>query len=105
MQLIIKDLNKKYSNGVRALRDAYRKYDSLYDKEAYYVFVVNNFSDPNLKGYMVRGRALGFIRADATAKDLAHELAHGAFALEHTFPAIQQSSSNNLMDYKQGGGC
>lgn len=95
-------LMSKYSNGMRALRDAYRNYDSLYDKEAYYVFVVNNFSDPNLKGYMVRGRALGFLRADATAKDLAHELAHGAFGLEHTFPAIPKSSSNNLMDYKQG---
>lgn len=95
-------LMTKYSTQMRALRDAYRKYDSLYDKEAYYIFVVNNFSDPNLKGYMVRGRSLGFIRADATAKDLAHELAHGAFGLEHTFPTIPKSSSNNLMDYNQG---
>lgn len=95
-------LMTKYSMQMRAMRDAYRKYDSLYDKEAYYIFVVNNFSDPNLKGYMVRGRSLGFIRADATAKDLAHELAHGAFGLEHSFPTIPKSSSNNLMDYNQG---
>lgn len=96
------NLMSKYSSEMRSLRDAYRKYDSLYDKEAYYVFVVNNFSDPNLKGYMVRGRALGFISASATAKDLAHELAHGAFGLEHTFPTIAKSTSDNLMDYKEG---
>ncbi len=48
---------------------------------------------------MVRGRAVGFIKTGATVTDVAHELGHGAFGLEHTFPAIQQSSSNNLMDY------
>lgn len=95
-------LMSKYSPEMRALRDAYRNADSTYDKQAYYVFVVNNFSDPNIKGYMVRGRALGFVAASATVKDIAHELAHGAFGLEHTFPTIQKSSSDNLLDYKQG---
>ena len=95
-------LMSKYSQEMRALRDAYRNADTAYDKQAYYVFVVNNFSDPTIKGYMVRGRALGFVASSATVKDIAHELAHGAFGLEHTFPSIAKSSSDNLLDYKQG---
>lgn len=97
------NLLSKYSTEMRAVRDAYKSYDSLYDKEAYYIFVVNNFNDPGIKGYMVRGRGLGFVAANASVKHLAHELAHGAFGLEHSFPAIAKNTSNNLMDYKEQG--
>ena len=92
-------LMSKYSAEMRALRDAYKKKDSLYDKNAYYIFVVSNFSNPLLQGYMVRGRAVGFVTSVATVTDIAHELGHGAFKLEHTFPAIAKSTSDNLMDY------
>ncbi len=92
----------KYSAEMRALRDAYKQANSNYDKDAYYIFVVPNFSIAQLKGYMVRGRALGFVTANATIKEIAHELAHGAFGLEHTFPKLEQSSSNNLLDYGAG---
>jgi len=96
------NLLSKYSNEMRALRDAYQKFDSLYDKSAYYLFVVPNFSIPDLKGYMVRGRAVGFISSSATVKEIVHELAHGAFGLEHTFPEIEKGSTNNLLDYTEG---
>lgn len=92
-------LMSKYSAEMRALRDAYKKKDSVYDKNAYYIFVVPNFSNPLLQGYMVRGRAVGFIKTGATINDIAHELGHGAFKLEHTFDAIAKGTSNNLMDY------
>jgi len=95
-------LMSKYSPEMRALRDAYRKADSAYNKSAYYLFVVNNFSDPLQKGYMVRGRACGFMSSGATPKEVAHELAHGAFGLEHTFPKVKQGISSNLMDYGTG---
>ncbi|MDP3567391.1 fibronectin type III domain-containing protein [Sediminibacterium sp.] len=95
-------LMSKYSGEMRALRNAYKNFDSLYDKEAYYLFVVPNFSNQDLSGYMVRGRAVGFIATDISVKEMAHELAHGAFALEHTFPKIEKSTSNNLMDYTNG---
>lgn len=95
-------LMSKYSTEMRALRDAFKNFDTLYDKEAYYLFIVPSFSDQNLKGYMVRGRAVGFVSADASTKGISHELAHGAFALEHTFPAIEKGTSNNLMDYMTG---
>ncbi|MBA2610818.1 MAG: hypothetical protein H0U95_02525 [Bacteroidetes bacterium] len=95
-------LMSKYSGEMRQLRDAYKQFDSLYDKNAYYVFVVPSFNNQELKGYMPRGRALGFISATAAGKELAHELCHGGFALEHTFPKIEKSSCNNLMDYTNG---
>ncbi len=96
------NLMSKYSPEMRALRDAYKQFDSLYDKSAYYIFVIPNFTDQNLKGYMVRGRALGFITSNVSIKEIAHELGHGAFALEHTFPQLAKNTSNNLMDYSQG---
>jgi hypothetical protein len=95
-------LMSKYSEEMRALRDAYKQATPDYDKEAYYVFVVSNFDEPSLKGYMVRGRALGFVTSSATTKEIAHELAHGAFGLEHTFPAIGKNTSQNLLDYGNG---
>ncbi len=96
------NLFNKYSPEMRALRDAYKKKDSLYDKKAYYVFVVPNFNNPQQLGYMVRGRAVGFVAANANVKQVTHELAHGTFGLEHTFPTITQNTSNNLMDYNNG---
>ena len=95
-------LLKKYSAEMRALRDAYKVAYSNYDKNAYYVFVVSNFSTPQQLGYMVRGRAVGFVKAGTNEKTLAHELAHGVFGLEHSFPAIAQNSSNNLLDDGNG---
>lgn len=99
-------LMSKYSTEMRALRDAYKQATPDYDKDAYYVFVVNGFSEPSTKGYMVRGRALGFVASSGSATEnarvIAHELAHGAFGLEHTFPSIAKGSSQNLMDYSTG---
>jgi hypothetical protein len=96
------NLLTKYSAEMRALRDAYKQAHADYDKEAYYVFVVPAFKDANLRGYMVRGRALGFVTASATVKEVTHELAHGAFGLEHTFPEVEKGSTSNLLDYGSG---
>jgi hypothetical protein len=96
------NLLKKYSSEMRALRAAYQAASPNYDKNACYLFVVPKFSIPTLQGYMVRGRALGFVKDQVNAKEIAHELAHGAFSMSHTFPKIERETSNNLMDY--GGG-
>ena len=76
---------------------AIRKFSHV--KNAYYMFIVPNFSSPQLQGYMVRGRAVGFIKTGSSVNDVAHELGHGAFKLEHTFDGIAKGTSNNLMDY------
>ena len=96
----------KYSSEMRALRDAYASGNASYDKKASYIFVVAAFEpDPtggNISGFMPRGRSMGFVASGADMRTYAHELGHGAFGLEHTFPEILKSSTQNLMDYGSG---
>ncbi len=51
---------------------------------------------------MVRGRSVGFITSVADNRTIAHELGHGVFGLEHTFPEVAKQTTNNLMDYGTG---
>jgi hypothetical protein len=98
-------LMSKYSSEMKAIRDAYKIANPTYDKTAYYLFVVPSFSDPAQQGYMVRGKGIGFVTSAANIKTIAHELAHGAFGLEHTFGGdnnIPQNSTDNLLDYGTG---
>ncbi|MEO9533066.1 MAG: fibronectin type III domain-containing protein [Crocinitomicaceae bacterium] len=88
----------RYSEEMKSIRDAYFEAHPDANKNAYYLFVVPEFSDPGQLGYMVRGKALGFIKAGASNKTYAHELGH-ALKLEHTFPQIEMAATNNLMDY------
>ncbi|MBK9191564.1 MAG: fibronectin type III domain-containing protein [Crocinitomicaceae bacterium] len=92
-------LMSHYSEEMRALRDAYFESDTAYNKQAYYLFVVPQFYETELDGYMVRGKAVGFLKTGENAITAAHELAHGIFALEHTFPEVEQGTTENLMDY------
>jgi RES domain-containing protein len=95
----------KYSDDMRELRDAYFA-DSLtsISEGAYYVFIVPSFSDNTVDGYMVRGRALGFVASGASPGTYAHELGHGIGALSHTWKdnGPHKDSTNNLMDYAGG---
>ncbi len=97
-------LATKYSDDMRDLRDSYFNDTSRVPKEgAYYLFVIPQFDDANIDGYMVRGKALGFIKAGSGALTYAHELAHGAGALGHSWQnnGPFEGSSNNLMDYSE----
>jgi hypothetical protein len=91
------DLMSHYSEEMRLLRDAYFETDS--NQNAYYLFVIPEFLDADQSGYMVRGKSVGFLKSGETSITAAHELAHGIFSLEHTFPEIEQGGTNNLMDY------
>src|SRR5690554_740196 len=94
----------KYSDDMRNLRDTY--FDSLpnADKSKYYLFVVDGFSGGEEDGYMVRGKGVGFVSKSATPLTYAHELGHGAGALEHTWNdnGPEQGETDNLMDYSGG---
>ena len=74
------------------------------DKETYYIFVINEGS-ASLSGFMPFKRQFGYVftrNTSYTDKTIAHELAHGAFRLRHTFSSaygIPQRSTDNLMDY------
>ena len=94
-------LMSKYSLEMRSLRDAYFEENGK-ENNTYYLFVVPEF-DSDLQGYIVRGKAVGFIQSNETTHTYSHELAHGAFGLEHTFPEIPTSTTQNLLDYTENG--
>ena len=80
------------------------------EREALYLFFVDNVQnrDPagSFAGYMPLGYQSGFIYGRPNATLVAHELAHGAFNLVHTFSSLDfaapQNTTNNLMDYRGG---
>ncbi|MEZ4938956.1 MAG: fibronectin type III domain-containing protein [Crocinitomicaceae bacterium] len=92
-------LMHKYSEEMRTLRNAFFEAHPEAPKSMYYIFVAPGFSDNQTQGYMVRGRTIGFVVANANERTYAHELGHGAGGLEHSFPEITQGSTKNLMDY------
>ncbi len=96
----------KYSDDMREIRDLYFEQNPNADKSKYYIFLVNGFDDPNELGYMVRGRAMGFVKASQpnVLQTISHELAHGMGALEHSWKdnGPEQGTTSNLMDYNGG---
>lgn len=93
-------LLNKYSDEMDKIRNAFS--DENVSDDAYVLFVIDGFGDVSVDGYMPYGRRYGFIKAGSAAKTYAHELGHGSFGLQHTFPAVAQGTTINLMDY--GGG-
>ncbi len=97
------EMASSYTEGMNNLIDAYKVANPSLEDGTYYLFVVPHFSDATLQGYMPRARRFGFIAQNSTdARTLAHELGHGAFNLEHTFPVLPQGTTDNLMDYNGG---
>ena len=89
---------------MKDLRDRYFEANDTATKNAYYIFVVPGFDNAGVTGYMVRGRALGFVKAGSDALVYAHELGHGIGALKHTWQdgGPEEGKTNNLMDYDDG---
>lgn len=89
---------------IRAMKE-----NASYDKHTYYLFLADNATDANIKGYMPLKGQFGFIfkfrqYPDSYSRTIAHEVAHGTFRLRHTFSSenkyVQsQGSTDNLMDY------
>ncbi len=92
-----KAIIKAYTSGGRAL-----------ERNAFYLFFVDNVSDKgsNIAGYMPLQRQCGFIYGNPKLNTIAHELAHGAFNLYHTFSThgyiAPEGKTQNLMDYTNG---
>jgi len=80
------------------------------EKDALYLFFVADVKgkDGIIGGYMPLQRQAGFIYDVPNNELIAHELAHGAFNLRHTFSTEEntfiaaQNTTENLMDYKGG---
>lgn len=96
-----------YTDDQKALANLYRENNPL-EKGTYYLFLVDRFSESTQKGYMVRGGQVGFVAAGGqqgrVLHTMAHELGHGAFALQHTWDVYgepTEGSTDNLMDYSK----
>lgn len=98
------------SNYSQDMKSVLRAYGSLRDN-TYYLFVIEEPSNPSLLGYMPRGRQAGFVfvrphqgNGREFLKTIAHELGHGAFNLQHTFRehSLPAGSTDNVMDYSDG---
>lgn len=82
------------------------------DSDTYYIFLVADCASADRLGFMPRGRKYGFVVVNnhtanqiPVARTIAHELAHGAYYLKHTFEqytGLTRGSTDNLMDYAAG---
>lgn len=99
-----------YNDEMQLIRNRF-KADNPIDEDTYYLFLVEEAEHPEKLGYMPQKRAFGFIYHNNQGseqqyiKTIAHELAHGAFRLDHPFqdfPSPASGQTDNLMDYALG---
>lgn len=104
-------LSNGFTGEEKALKKAYSKTHTI-DDNAVYLFIVNEAAtgDGDLLGKMPRQSQFGFIFTKGASNTdightIAHEVAHGAWTLEHTFASgigLTAMTTANLMDYKNG---
>lgn len=107
----------KETDEMKALRKLYQQTSDRYDRNSYYIFVVDkaiagNEPDSELavQGDMPRGKQFGYIftqEVSNTPRLIAHELGHGIFTLRHSFDVNYsgdkfKATTSNLMDYNNG---
>jgi len=102
------------SNYTSDMKKVINAYKNEMDDDKFYLFLIGGSTknDKSLAGYMPRSKQAGFIFIDQAGNEkqliraIAHELGHGAFNLAHTFKeehyAMQEKTTDNLMDYKGG---
>jgi len=98
----------RYSSELKKINSYIRK-QNYYNASEYFLVVTNKPTDSlstDILGEMPRARNIGYIfTSTPTATLVAHELGHGAFALEHSFDGnatLPKGSSTCLMDYNNG---
>ena len=97
-----------YNSDQRAIAKAFESSGRQMEPGSLYLFFVEDvtFKDRSLAGYMPLQRQVGFIYGNPTLEVVAHELAHGAFMMRHTFSPkayiIGEGQTQNLMDYAGG---
>ncbi|WP_025740913.1 hypothetical protein [Aquimarina pacifica] len=108
-------LSNNYTADQSEIIAQYKQLQSTNPK-SYYVFVFGNSTKPskNIAGFMPLKRQFGFVFSSNLSDQtegksslvgtLAHELGHGAFALEHPFSKLGTTQGNTdwLQDYGNG---
>lgn len=99
-----------YTDEMQLIRNRFKAANTITDN-TYYLFLVESSQDPSKLGYMPKKKPFGFLYHQSQTteaqyiKTIAHELAHGAFHLAHSFqdfPSLPPGETDNLMDYAQG---
>ncbi|MEZ5042543.1 MAG: fibronectin type III domain-containing protein [Saprospiraceae bacterium] len=99
-----------YTDQMQLIRARFKAQHPIAE-DTYYLFLVPASDNPAKLGYMPKKKPFGFLYKAALtseqsySKTIAHELAHGAYHLDHPFDAFpnqQKGSTNNLMDYALG---
>jgi hypothetical protein len=110
LQDIPNSLLSNYTPQMNSLKNEIKN-QAYYDGDHYYLLVVPRMAEPTRAGFMPRKRSFGFLSAERLTdgetfnRTTAHELAHGAFHLQHVydrFEGVAAGSTDNLMD--SGGG-
>ncbi len=97
-----------YNADQKAIMNAFIGQGNVIDKNAFYLFFVEGVKNKerSISGYMPLQRQIGFIYDNPNNTIIAHELAHGAFNLYHTFSEhgfiAPEGATQNLMDYATG---
>jgi hypothetical protein len=97
----------RYTDQMKEIRDAYFEENPNADRSAYYVFITPGFVQEDLGGYMVRNKAIGFLKLVELAEfniQLARELGYGIGGLEDSWMenGPQEGTTDNLMDNAGG---
>ncbi len=99
-----------YNIEMQLIRNRFQA-DNTIEEDTYYLFLVEDSEHPQKLGYMPQKKHFGFIYHDNQGseqqyiKTIAHELAHGAYRLDHSFhdfPNLTPGETDNLMDYAMG---
>lgn len=100
-----------YTEDMKKVINAFLAEDS-FDEDTYYIFLLNKPKTANKLGFMPRKKQAGFVFLNthggdesALVKTIAHELAHGAFRLQHLweeYSELKINTTDNLMDYTSG---
>jgi TANFOR domain-containing protein len=93
-----------YSGEMKRLNNLYRKTPS-YNDTSKYIFILNQASNSNVKGEMLRAAKFGYIFKNGNnllEKTILHEIGHGIFNLNHItdYSGITENDlQDNLMSY------
>jgi len=99
-------LKTRYTGQMRLLRDQYFTQNPNADRNAYYLFIIPNFSNARKLGYMVYDKSIGFVPFQKDQKkfgiQIARTLAIGIGALDDLWLKTNPTIINNLMDTNNG---
>lgn len=91
----------RYTDQMIELRDFYFEKRGK-DRNTYYIFLISGFVSENVQGYMVRNKAIGFVKyhQDDLYREIAHQLGFGIGSLDDFGDELSPAdgTTENLMD-------